>query len=104
MTISLCRPSSPSRALRIRPSNSELRTTSISGRPSLLYESRFRISEKRAIAKNKPFLSINHGDAFHHASQDRARAIAFATQRADLGLSTPRRFVERRGQLRKLIA
>ncbi len=69
----------------------------MTARPWLLAESAFRISEKRAIAKNQALMRVNDGDALDHAAQDRARLIAFVAERMDCGVHALRGFVERSG-------
>ena len=59
---------------------------------------------KGAIAEDKPFLRIDYRDALHHASQDRARTIALAAQRADRAVHPSRRFVQRHGQIGEFVA
>ena len=59
---------------------------------------------KGAIRENEPFLRVDHRDAFHHASQNGARTVALAAERADRAVHPSRRFVQRRGQIGEFVA
>ncbi len=76
----------------------------MSGRPSALAESTIQDFRERAIVENEALLGVNHGDAFDHAAQDGAGAVAFAAEQADFAVEARGGLVERVGEIGKFIA
>ncbi len=58
---------------------------------------------ERAVAENHAFLRINHGDAFHHASQNGARTVALTAQQANFAIEAGSGLIQRIAEIGEFV-